>query len=154
MTLNVVARLIVACFVANLVAIGAVSAQTSYVSVSKTESSSSCSFSAPPDESFWTYVDFKIEHKIQCPSSVVTLETQYMYGSYQSGCPAYGYSVPACVGFGNAPVYDNGSHWNVETLYQNKYRIYTFGDYECQSSSVFGGGGLSFAKVEASQVCP
>lgn len=131
-------------------------AQTSYVTIQKTETSSSCSFSAPPDESFWTYVTFKVEHKIQCPAQVLVLETQYLYGSYQSACPAYSYDpIPEpCLGSGDAATLNNGSHWNVETAYQNKWRNYTFGEYVCQASAPFGGGGVSFAKADASSVCP
>jgi len=49
---------------------------------------------------------------------------------------------------------ETACHWNVETAYQNKWRNYTFGEYVCQASAPFGGGGVSFAKADASSVCP
>jgi hypothetical protein len=125
-------------------------AQTSYVSVQMSTTPPTCGFNNPWATSFG-YVNWVISHKLACPSGEVTLETQYLYGSWENACGSP--ETPECHGAPEYHVQDNGSTWHVETLTKNAYRTVVGGEFSCGYYHT-GWGGVGFTKVTAPDGCP
>ncbi len=127
------------------------SAQTSYATVSVSESGPGCMYPNDPWSQYYTGVTVTARHKISCSTGELILETQTISGQYTSTCG--GNEAQLCLGRVEAGIDDQGSTLFVSAFTVNGYRMYVASEYWCGFYPM-GLGGVTFTKVSAEEVCP
>lgn len=126
-------------------------AQTSYVSTTESSNTGAGCTQGDPWAVFYKYYTFTINHRLSCPSGLVTLETQYLYATVQNACSGQGASQ--CNGGASVHVQDNGSYYSVNAMENHGVRGYEASEFVCNYYSN-SSGGVTFYKVTAPSGCP